>query len=130
MSGEVLGTGGNNISRLDRDNSAVGVGNETSIGMGNLGSVDLSGVSGDNSAVSVGNQTVGESNSSVWVVSKASGDDMSEVSEVSSLGEGNGGGVSGHHGAVGVGHQASGGDSNAGSKNQKLHVENVCCASV
>merc|ERR1712179_343639 len=97
--------------------------------MSNLGSVDLSGVSGDNSAVSVGYQAAGESNSSVWVVSIASGDGMSEVSEVSSLGKGNSGGASRHHGAVGVGHQTGGGDSHAGSKNQKLHVE-MCVALV
>merc|ERR1719315_83257 len=123
MSSEVLSTSSNNISRLDRDNSTIGVGNETSISktvhsnrvdnsssssMGNLSSVDIRGVSRDNSSVSVGYQAMGESNSSIWVISIACGD---ELSEVSSLGKGNSGGVSGHHGAIGVGHQSSGGDS-------------------
>merc|ERR1719315_71965 len=100
MSSEVLSTSSNNISRLDRDNSTIGVGNETSISktvhsnrvdnsssssMGNLSSIDIGGVSGDNSSVSVGYQAVGKSNSSIWVISIACRDDMSEVSEVSSL---------------------------------------------
>merc|ERR1712121_515097 len=81
MSSEVVSTGSDNISRLNRDNSTVGVGNQTSIGqtgigqtsvdtsigvaMGSkvvsLGSNDSRLVSGDNGTVSVGNKGMGVS---------------------------------------------------------------------
>merc|ERR1711915_670627 len=76
MGSEVVSTGSDNISRLNRDNSTVGVGNQTSIGqtsvdtsigvaMGSkvvsLGSNDSRLVSGDNSTVSVGNKGMGVS---------------------------------------------------------------------
>merc|ERR1719150_1237502 len=126
-----------NISRLNRDNSTVGVGNKTSISktidsnrvdntssssMGNLGSIDIRGVSGDNSSVSMGYKTMGVS-SSIWVVSIASRDDVSKLSKVSSTCSSNSGGVSGHNSSVGESHQSSVGDCHTGCKNQKLHVE-------
>ena len=81
MGSEVVSTGSDNISRLNRDNSTVGVGNQTSIGqtgivqtsvdtsigvaMGSkvvsLGSNDSRLVSGDNGTVSVGNKGMGVS---------------------------------------------------------------------
>merc|ERR1719447_2482947 len=81
MGSEVVSTGSDNISRLNRDNSTNRVGNQTSIGqtgigqtsvdtgigvaMGSkvvsLGSKDSRLVSGDNSTVGVGNKGMGES---------------------------------------------------------------------
>merc|ERR1719283_835763 len=76
MGSEMVSTGSDNISRLNRDNSTVGGGNQTGIGqtsvdtgigvaMGSkvvsLGSKDSRLVSGDNSTVSVGNKGMGVS---------------------------------------------------------------------
>merc|ERR1719249_125698 len=75
---KMVSTGLDNISGLNWDNSTVGVGNKSGIGiwvsvnsngedstssssMGNLGSIDFSGISGDNSSVGIGNL------SSKWV---------------------------------------------------------------
>ena len=115
MGGKVGGTGGDNISGLSRDNSAVGVGNESGVkgidtdrvdgtsgsGVGDLGGVDLGGVSGHDGAVVVGDQTVGGVHGvGVGVANKA---------EVGGPGGGDLQGVGGDHGAVRVGDQGLGG---------------------
>merc|ERR1719397_1132149 len=119
-SSEVVSTSLDNINRLHRDNSTVGVGNTSGSSVGNLGSVDIRGVSGDNSSVSMSYQTMGVS-SSIRVVSI--GENMSQLAKVCSTCSSNSGGVSGHNSSVGESHQSSVGDGHTGCKNQKLHVE-------
>ena len=129
----MVSTGLDNIKRLHRDNSTVGVGNKTSISktidtnrvdntscssVGNLGSVDIRGISGDNSSVSMSYQTMGVS-SSIWVVSI--GENMSQLSKVSSTCSSNSGGVSGHNSSVGESHQSSVGDGHTGCKNLQFY---------
>merc|ERR1719431_2225713 len=95
-SSQVVSAGLDNINRLYRDNSTVGVGNKTSISktidsnrvdnsssssVGNLGSVDIRGVPGENSSISMSYKTMGVS-SSIWVVSIW--EKMSKLSKVSS----------------------------------------------
>ena len=121
-----------NISRFQGDNSTVGVGNKTSIGktvdsdrvdntssssVGNLGSVDIRGVSGDNSTVSMGYQAMGVS-SSIGVVSI--GENMAKMSKVSSTCSSNSRGVSRYHSSVGESHESSIGDCHAGGKNLNI----------
>ena len=111
----MLGTGVDNISGLQRDNSTIGVSHKsggedsidtdrvdstTSSGMGNLGSVDLGGVSRNNSAVVVSHKTVrGIGSIGVGV------DIVANKTKVGSTGGGNLKGVSGDHGAIGMGDQ-------------------------
>ena len=111
----MLGTGGDNISGLSGDNSAIGVSHEaggegidtdgvdstSGSGVGDLGGVDLGGVGGDDSAVVVSDKAVGGVHGvGVRIADKA---------EMSGPGGGDLEGVSGHHGAVRVGDQGLGG---------------------
>merc|ERR1719232_2150240 len=126
----VLGTGLDNISGLSRDNSTVGVGDESGVkgidtdrvdstsgsGVGDLGGIDLGGVSGNDGAVVVGDQTVG----GVHGV----GVGVADQAEVGGPGGGNLQSVGRDHGAVRVGDQGLGGaQGDTGGENQKLHVD-------
>merc|ERR1719348_2575388 len=86
--------------------------------MGNLGSIDFSGISGDNSSVGIGNL------SSEWVDCVR----IHSMTKMSSSGSLNLQGVSGDNSTVGVGHKDLGrADSKSSGENQKLHVECVEC---
>merc|ERR1712227_767092 len=111
----MLGTGVDNISGLQGDNSAIGVSHKSggedaidtnrvdstsSSSMGNLSSTDLGGVSGNNSAVVVSDQTVrGIGGVGVGV------DIVANKTKVGSTGGSDLKGVSGDHGAIGMGDQ-------------------------
>ena len=131
----MVSTGLDNISRLQWDNSTVGVGNQTSVSktidsyrvdnsssssMGNLGSIDIRGVGRDNSSVSVGNETMGVSNSIGESI--AYRENMSKMAKVSSSGSSNSRSVSRDDSSVGESHQSSGGDGHTGSKNLKYLI--------
>ena len=133
----MVSTGLDNISRLQWDNSTVGVGNQTSISktidsyrvdnsssssMGNLGSIDIRGVSRDNSSVSVGNKTMGVSNSIGESI--AYRENMSKLAKMGSSGSSNSRSVSRDDSSVGESHQSSGGDGHTGSKNLKYWMIN------
>ena len=128
MGGEVLSTGGHNISGLQRDNSAVRVSHQAggedaidtdrvdstaSSGVSDLGSVDLGGVGGHDGAVVVSDQTVrGIGGVGVGV------DIVADEAEVGGTGGGDLKGVGGDHGAVGVGDQGlSGAQGDTGGEN-------------
>merc|ERR1719295_1851132 len=135
---KVLSTGSNNVGRLNRDDSTVGVGDQTSVGnsgsvgksMGSkvvsLGSSNSGLINRDNSTVGVGNKTaIGISCIGIGVGSSISiriSIDSSLGGKVGSTGMSYSRLISGNHSSVRMGHQAGGGDSDAGSENQKLHV--------
>merc|ERR1712018_271674 len=100
--------------------------------MGNLGGIDLSGVSGDNSSVSVSNESSGNTASVVGISSVGNWVDKSTSSSMGSPGSSHLGGVSGNLSSVGVGDQGLGRASGDNSgENQKLHDEGgVFCARV
>ena len=101
---------------------SVGVGSEGMVdgtasgSVGNLGGVNLRGVSGNNGTVGVSDQA-----SEVRVASSiAEGVDRVDSASsgcVSNLSSVHLGGVRGHDGTVGVGHQLGGGESHAGREN-------------
>merc|ERR1712106_846427 len=110
-----------NVSGLHRGNSTTGVVNKsisnsdvdnpTSSSMSLLGSIDSWGIKRDNSSVKMGDHAS-------W---------QGQEAEVSSPGSSNSGSVGGDHGSVGESDQGGGsGDSQAGSKNQELHVGDEC----
>merc|ERR1719481_2047371 len=116
---EVGSSGRNNVSRLSRDHSTIGVGNKTSMSPDtmvtnnrdgsdssssskvSLGLGNLRGVRGDYSTIGVGNK---------WACRDGVG---------GSIGGGR------DHSSVGVGHQLSRGSSNKGRENQELH-DDLC----
>merc|ERR1712045_473336 len=94
--------------------------------MGNLGSIDLGGVSGDNSAVVVSNKTVRG-------IGGVGVDIVANKTKVGGTGGGNLKGVSGDHSAIGMGDQGlSRAQGDTGGENQKLHDDEcwVFCARV
>merc|ERR1719187_1480654 len=104
MGSKMFSTGSKNISRFDRDNSTIRMGNKssrktnrvdnsTSSSMGSLSSINLSCISRYHSTIRMVDQSR---------VTKIRMGDSRDYSTIS------------------IGHQGSGGDSNTGSKNQKL----------
>ena len=103
---KVLGPGGDHISGLDWDNSAVGVGDESS--EANVGGDD---------AVVVGVRVAG----SVGVGTEGMVDGTAGGS-VGNLGSVHLRGVNGNNGTVGVTHQLGGGDGHAGRENLRKKI--------
>merc|ERR1712029_338493 len=114
MGSKVVSLGSSNSGLINRDNSTVGVGNKTAIGGTSIGI-------GVGSSIGIG---VGTS------ISIRISIDSSLGGKVGSTGQSDSRFVSGNHSSVRVGHQAGGGDSDAGSENQKLHVDVRVSASV
>merc|ERR1719481_1372808 len=116
---EVGSSGGNNVSRLSRDHSTIGVGNKTSVGPDTM----------------VTNNRDGSDSSSSSEVSLRLGNLGGVSRDYSAIGVGNkgacrdgvGGSVGGgrDHSSVGVGHKLGRDSSNKGKKNQELH-DDVC----
>ena len=144
---KVLGSGGLDISGLHRNDSSVGVTDESSVGVGvvgsvgsnrvdgasgssvsNLGSVDLSSVDWHHSSVSVTDQSSGDSVSIRMVgsigVAGSVGDGTSSLS-VGQSGSGNLGGLCWDDGPVGVGHQLGGADGDSGGENLEQSDMNI-----
>ena len=129
----MLGTGSDNISGLQGDNSAVrvsheaggdeaidtiGVDSTASSGVGDLGGVDLGGIGGDDGAVVVSDQTVrGIGGVGVGV------DIIADKAKVGGTGGGDLKGVGGDHSAVGVGDQGlSGAQGDTGGENLRENI--------
>merc|ERR1719481_1763484 len=118
---EVGSSGGNNVSRLSRDHSTIGVGNKTSVGPDTM----------------VTNNRDGSDSSSSSEVSLGLGNLRGVSGYYSAIGVGNkgacrdgvGGSIGGgrDHSSIGVGHQLGRGSSYKGRENQELH-DDVCIA--
>merc|ERR1719295_1352027 len=122
MGSKVVSLGSSNSGLINRDNSTVGVGSKTAIGISSIGiGVGTSIGIGVGSSIGIG---VGTS------ISIRISIDSSLGGKVGSTGQSDSRFVSGNHSSVRVGHQAGGGDSDAGSENQKLHVDVRVSASV
>jgi len=140
VSGEVLSLGGLDGGLIYGNNGTVGVSDEGSrsvgirIGTGSGIRVSSSGIRVGSSGITVStgvSSTIGVSSISGGIrISTGICVDGSTSSKVLGLGSGHCRLVSGDDGTVGVGDQLSRGDSDAGSENQKLHVEiwGVCFA--
>merc|ERR1712123_522655 len=153
MGSKVLGTGGNKLSGLSRDNSTVGVGNKSGIRVAigitktgirmsisiskssdwvdgtasssvfSLGSKNSWLIYGDNSTVGMTDKTIRVSSISMGIRIPGIGKGQAMSSKVSSLGSSDFSSVSGDNSSVGVSHQLGGGDCYTSGKNQKLHVD-------
>merc|ERR1719447_710546 len=129
MGSEVVSTGSDNISRLNRDNSTVGVGNQTNIGQTGIGqtSVDTGiGVSIGIGVSCIGSIGIGESSIGIGMsIGSTEGIGVSSTkgirigkslsAEVSSTCKSNCRLISRDNSTIGVGHQVAGGrDCDAG----------------